>query len=291
MTARLTGSFLARFFVTLVVVAAACVAGWQLWTVYMVAPWTRDGRVRADVIGVTPDVSGLVSEVLVHDNQVVKAGAVLFRVDRARFDLALRQANAVVASRLAALEEAVREANRYQSLNNVAVSQEKQQQTQTTQQTAAAAYQQSLADRDVAALNLARAEVTAPANGQVTNFDLRPGDYVNAGKAVFAFIDTDTLHIEGYFEETKLDRIHPGDAVRVRLIGSGKVLMGKVESIAGGIEDRERQAGSNLLANVNPTFSWVRLAQRVPVRVALNPGQDTDSLVVGRTASVDVLGW
>jgi RND family efflux transporter MFP subunit len=284
------GRFLLRLLVTLVVVAAAGVAGWQLWQGYMEAPWTRDGRVRADVIGVTPDVSGLVAEVLVHDNQAVKRGDVLFRVDRARFDLAQRQAEAVVASRLAALQEAVREANRYQSLNNVAVSQEKQQQTQSAQEQAAAAYQQAMADRDVAALNLKRAEVTAPANGLVTNFDLRPGDYVNAGKAVFALIDTDTLHVDGYFEETKLDRIHPGDPARIRLIGARTDLHGKVESIAGGIEDRDRQAGSNLLASVNPTFSWVRLAQRVPVRITLDGGQDTAGLVVGRTATVEVGG-
>jgi RND family efflux transporter MFP subunit len=282
------GRVLLRLAVTLVAVAAASFAGWQLWLNYMEAPWTRDGRVRADVIGVTPDVSGLVAEVLVHDNQAVRRGDVLFRVDRARFDLAQRQAEAVVASRLAALQEAVREATRYQSLNNIAVSQEKQQQTQSAQEQATAAYQQAVADRDVAALNLKRAEVTAPANGLVTNFDLRPGDYVNAGKPVFALIATDTLHIDGYFEETKLDRIHPGDPVRIRLIGASTDLRGRVESIAGGIEDRDRQAGSSLLASVNPTFSWVRLAQRVPVRVALESGQATAGLVVGRTATVEV---
>lgn len=278
-----------RLAVTTLAVAAAAFVGWRLWDTYMEAPWTRDGRVRADVIGVTPDVSGLVAEVLVRDNQAVRRGDPVFRVDRARFEVAVRQADAVVASRLAALQESVREANRYQQLTNAAVSQEKQQQTQTAQAQAAAAFQQAQADRDAAMLNLTRAEVTAPANGIVSNFDLRPGDYVNAGKPVFALIDTDTLHVEGYFEETKLARIHPGDPVRVRLIGGGAVLRGTVESIAGGIEDRDRQAGSNLLASVNPTFNWVRLAQRIPVRVALDAGQPTADLVVGRTATVEVL--
>lgn len=279
---------LLRVLVTLVVVAAACFAGWRLWVGEMESPWTRDGRVRADVIGITPDVSGLVAEVLVHDNQVVHRGDVLFRVDKARFDLALRQAEAVMASRLASLQEAEREATRYQSLSSIAVSQEKQQQTATAQATAAAAYQQAMADRDTAALNLVRAEVTAAANGQVTNFDLRPGDYVNAGHPVFALIDTDTIHIDGYFEETKLGLIHPGDPVRIRLIGAKQFLSGTVESIAGGIQDRDLQVGGNLLASVNPTFSWVRLAQRIPVRVKLDAGQDA-SLVVGRTATVEVL--
>jgi RND family efflux transporter MFP subunit len=281
--------FLPRLAVTLVFVAAACIAGWQLWQTYMDTPWTRDGRVRADVIGVTPDVSGLVADVQVHDNQPVKRGDVLFRVDRARFDLALRQADAAVASRLAALQEAAREATRYQSLNNEAVSQEKQQQTQSAQQQAAAAYQQAVADRDIAALNLKRADVIAPANGLVTNFDLQPGDYVNAGKPVFALIDTDTIHVDGYFEETKLDRIHPGDPVRIRLIGAATDIVGKVQSIAGGIEDRDRAVGANLLANMTPTFSWVRLAQRVPVRITIDPGQGTGALIVGRTATVAVM--
>lgn len=278
-----------RVLVTATVVGVAAFVGWRLWVSELQSPWTRDGRVQADVIGVTPDVSGLLSEVLVHENQVVKQGDVLFRIDPARFMLALRQQEAVVASRLASLQEAEREASRYASLSSIAVSQEKQQQTGTAQSTAAAEYQQALADQDLAALNLVRAEVKAPANGQVTNFDLRPGDYVNAGHPVFALIDTDTLHVDGYFEETKLHLIHPGDPVEVRLIGGGAVLRGTVQSIAGGIENRDVQLGGNLLASVNPTFSWVRLAQRVPVRVTLDAGQDASTLVVGRTATVEVL--
>jgi multidrug resistance efflux pump len=133
----------------------------------------------------------------------------------------------------------------------------------------------------------AQADVTAPANGLVSTFDLRPGDYVNAGRPVFALIDTDTLRVEGYFEETKLARIHPGDPAGVRLIGPARDLAGRVESLAGGIEDRECQAGSNLLANVNPTFNWVRLAQRIPVRVTLDGG--TEGLIVGQTTTLEVV--
>ena len=277
-----------RIAVTLAVVAVAAVIGWQFWAYYMDEPWTRDGRVRADVVGVTPDVSGLVSDVPVRDNQQVKAGDVLFHIDRARFLLALQQSEAAVASRRAALDEAIRERDRYSSLSSAAVSQEKQQQTDAAAKAAQAAYQQSLADRDLAKLNLERTEVRAPVNGTITNFDLRPGDYVTAGKPVTALVDSDTLRVEGYFEETKLPRIHEGDRVVIHLMGDDTPLQGHVESIAAGIEDRDRSSSSSLLANVNPTFSWVRLAQRVPVRIALDSTADARPLVVGRTATVAV---
>lgn len=275
-----------RIGITLAAVAVAIVIGWRLWTYYLVEPWTRDGRVTADILGVTPDVSGLVAEILVHDNQPVRIGDTLFRIDRARFDLAVRQAQAVVASKLAAFQEAERENNRYQSLNNIAVSQEKQQQTGASLAQASAAYQQSQADLGVARLNLERSEVKATVNGIISNFDLRPGDYVTAGRAVIALVDTDSLRVDGYFEETKLGAIHPGDPATVRLLGGEPKLSGHVQSIAGGITDRERAAGPDLLANVTPTFAWVRLAQRVPVRVKLDAVPAGVNLIPGRTATV-----
>ncbi len=277
-----------RFAVTLVMVLLAALVGWRLWIYYMDEPWTRDGRVRADVVSVAPDVSGLVSEVLVHDNERVAKGQVLFRIDRARFDLALRLAQAAAESRRAALVEATREQTRYQALNSLSVSLEKQQQTETALQQAAAAYQQAEVDRDIAQLNLDRTNVTASVPGQITNFGLLPGNYVTAGKAVTALVATESLHVDGYFEETKLDQIHPGDPVSVRLLGDSTVLHGHVDSIAGGIEDRERDAGSSLLANINPTFSWVRLAQRIPVRIRLDASPENNRLLPGRTATVRV---
>lgn len=279
---------LGRLLMTLAMVAVAGFGGWSLWVYYMDAPWTRDGRVRADVVGITPDVSGLVSEVLVHDNQRVSKGDVLFRVDTARFELALRQSEALLASRLAAMQEAVREARRYGSLSDLSVSLERQQQTQAAQEQAIAAYQQATADRDLARLNLQRATVTAPLNGTVTNFDLQRGDYVTAGRAVFALVATDTLHVSGYFEETKLPRIHIGDRARMRLLGGNAELYGTVHSIAGAIEDRDRTTDpGSLLANVNPTFAWVRLAQRVPVRITLD--KVPEGLIAGSTVSVEIL--
>ena len=142
--------------------------------------------------------------------------------------------------------------------------------------------------RAVAALNLKRSDVVSPVDGIVTNVALEPGDYVTVGKGVMALIDSATLRVEGYFEETKLPRIHVGDRVEVRLMGEQQVLTGHVASIAAGIADRERSDAPDLLANINPTFSWVRLAQRVPVRVRLDDVPSNVDLVLGRTATVAV---
>src|SRR6516165_3396813 len=236
-----------RVLLTLVVVLVAIVVGWQLWSYYMLEPWTRDGRVRADVVPVAADVSGLISDVFVHDNEKVRKGQQLFRIDQRRFQYALDQAQLDAAK--AALE--------------------------------------------VAKLNLERSTVVAPVNGIVTNFDLLPGRYVNAGAAVFALIDSDTFRVEGYFEETKLRRIRIGEDATVKLIGDARVLSGHVESIALGIEDQNRTTSSELLAFVNPTFSWVRLAQRIPVRIKLDNVPPDLLLVAGRTATVSIgkISW
>ena len=286
MTRLLALSF--RLIVTLGMTAVAIIVGLALWDYYMQAPWTRDGRVRADVVGVAPDVSGLVTEVLVADNQVVKRGDVLFRIDPERFTLALRQAEAIVEGKKANAEQAAADYVRYTKLSDAAVSQQKVEAARAADLEAKAGYDQATADRDLAKLNLARSAVKASVNGRITNMELRPGTYVTTGHGVMALIDSDTLRVEGYFEETKLPRIQVGDRASIRLMGDKATLTGRVESFAGGIADRERTAGSNLLANVNPTFAWVRLAQRVPVRIALDPAPDGIRLVSGRTATVAV---
>jgi multidrug resistance efflux pump len=273
---------------TLLIVAAALVAGRYLWAYYQEAPWTRDGRVRADVVTIAPDVPGLITDVLVHDNQTVKRGDVLFHIDPDRFELALAQADAAVASRKAQMDEAAREAVRYEQLSSISVSREVQEQRQANADTTAAAYRQALVDRAVAQLNLKRSAVISPVDGTVTNVQLEPGDYVTTGKGVMALVDSATLRIEGYFEETKLPKIHPGDRAEVMLMGEKQPLTGRVQSIAAGIADRERTDSPDLLANINPTFNWVRLAQRVPVRVKPDVVPPGVELVLGRTATVTV---
>ncbi|WP_137933047.1 efflux RND transporter periplasmic adaptor subunit [Mesorhizobium comanense] len=275
-----------RVLVTVAVVAIAVVAAWKLWDDNMNAPWTRDAHVRADVVGVTPDVSGLVADVLVNDNQTVKKGDVLFQVDRQRFVVALAQSQAVVDGKQATLDQAKRNLDRLQRLTASAVSIQQIEEARSTVAEAESESLQASAAHDLAQLNLDRSEIRAPVNGIITNLSLRPGDYVTTGAATMALVDTDTVRIDGYFEETKLPRIEVGAKASIKPMGWKSSIPGHVSSIAAGIEDRERASGT-LLANINPTFTWVRLAQRVPVHIVLDGDAATKArLVVGTSASV-----
>ncbi len=281
--------YIGRVAVTGVVVAAALVGGKALWTHYQVDPWTRDGRVRADVVQVAPDVSGLVTRVDAVNDQTVKAGQPLFYVDRERYALALRQADALVAAQRAALAQARREFSRNRTLGDL-VAGEITEQSQSKVELSQAALSQALAARDVAALNLERTVVAAPTDGFLSDLTLRTGDYVTAGKPVLALIDSRSFRVEGYFEETKLSSLRIGQPVSVKVMGEDRALKGHIQSIAAGIEDRDRGLSNSMLPNVNPTFSWVRLAQRVPVRIALDQTPRDLRLIAGRTATVAVIG-
>ena len=278
-----------RVAVTGVVVAAALVGGKALWTHYQVDPWTRDGRVRADVVQVAPDVSGLVTRVDAVNDQTVKAGQPLFYVDRERYALALRQADALVAAQRAQLAQARRELARNRVLGDLVAGEITEQSLAKVEQ-GQAALAQAVAARDLAALNLSRTLVVAPTDGFLSDLTLRTGDYVTAGKPVLALIDSRSFRVEGYFEETKLSSLRIGQPVSVKVMGEDHALKGHIQSIAAGIEDRDRGASNSMLPNVNPTFSWVRLAQRVPVRVALDQTPRDLRLIAGRTATVAVIG-
>lgn len=303
----------------------------HIWNYYNAEPWTRDGRVRADVIEVSSDVSGLITEVLVEDNQSVTKGQVLFNIDVARQAVELEQAKSDLANAKAGLAKAEAEmaqskanivksqanivladknASRYASLMDGAISKQEQDQmfairdqshaehTQleaVTEQAKANIIQQKAlievaqSHVNLAQLNLKRSAVVAPADGTMSNFELRAGNYIQVGQPVAALVDRKALYVVGYFEETKLNKIHVGDQATVQLMGDSEKIKGHVQGIATGIEDRERSSTSGLLANVNPTFSWVRLAQRVPVKIILDEvPHDNLAFVAGRTATVHI---
>ena len=314
----------------LVVIAILCVV--HIWNYYNAEPWTRDSRVRGDVIQVSSDIAGLVTEVLVQDNQQVKKGQVLFKIDLARQALDVEQAKSDLAKAHSGLAEAQaglaqakanlvksaaniqladKTANRYSSLMDGAISKQEQDEVFATRDQSHAEHQQleaaiqqaeanvtqqkalieaAQSNLHLAQLNMNRAEVVAPADGTLSNFDMRPGNYVKVGQAVAALLDRKQLYVVGYFEETKLNKIHIGDAASVQLMGDSEKIKGHVQGIASGIEDRERTTSSGLLANVNPTFSWVRLAQRVPVKIILDEVPHNElAFVAGRTATVHIL--
>ncbi|WP_454817182.1 efflux RND transporter periplasmic adaptor subunit [Labrys neptuniae] len=282
-------SLFGRYALTLCLVATAALIALPVWGRYEQTPWTRDGRVRADVVRLAPDVSGLVSEVLVHDNEQVHAGDVIFRIDQARYALALKTAEAKADSSKAALDMANRDLVRYRQLGDASATRQKLEQVETNARQAGASYRQAQLDRDLAALDLARSSVKAPVDGIVTNLGIHPGDFLAAGVQAVALVDTASLRIEGYFEETKLRQVAIGDQARVRLMGDDAEITGRVESIAAAIADDQRGDTGNLLPKVVPTFSWVRLAQRIPVRIRITPVPAGIRLISGRTATVEII--
>ena len=286
-TLKSIGFALLRLAITLGVVALALLIGWRLYAGYELAPWTRDGRVRADLVQVAPDVSGLIDQVAVVDNQPVRAGQLLFSIDRARFTLAEQQAQDAVAAAQVALDEAAREVRRDRRLGAL-VPAEQLEQAEAKQAELAAALSGAQNTLAVAALNLERSEVRAPISGTIAGLDLLPGAYAVASKPVLVIVATQQLYIEGYFEETKLARIALGDKAEVRLMGESALLEGHVVSLAPAIADRERAASPTLLPDINPTFSWVRLAQRVPVRIVIDRLPPGVKLIAGRTATVTI---
>ena len=278
-----------RVVVTLAVVLLALLAGWWLWHFYMIAPWTRDARVRADVVTIAPDVSGWVVELKVRDNQQVKAGDLLMSIDRERYHAALDKARALAETRRQQLNLRQHEASRRVHLGPQAISAELRENAQINAEIARAEFQQAEAEVKLAELNLARSEVRAPRAGQITNLHLAQGNYVQAGQAVMALVADDSFYVQAYFEETKLPGIRVGAPAEVILMSGGEPLQGKVQSISRGITDRNAAADAQLLADVEPTFNWVRLAQRIPVRIELDELPKELLLSAGMTASVRVM--
>jgi multidrug resistance efflux pump len=283
-----------RVLLTLVLVVAAGLLSYALARYYLYSPWTRDARVRADVVTVAADVSGYVDDVRVRNNQFVHKGDVLFVIDQDRYKLALATAEASV---VAARAQSSMLLNQYQRRLKLtpgsSISIENLDNAHRQAETAAANYQQAVAARDTAALNLKRTEVRATVNGFITNLTLTVGTYAPQGQPVMALIDNDSYRIEAYFEETKISQIKPGAAAEIHLMDGSPALRGTVLGIARGITDRDNPNGPQLLSSINPTFTWVRLAQRIPVSlhityvppgVLISAGMSCTVIVTGRVS-------
>jgi RND family efflux transporter MFP subunit len=254
----------------------------------MFSPWTRDARVHADVVSIAPDVSGFLRDLRVKDNQFVHKGDVLLVLDQDRYKLAVATAEANVAARRAEMEMRQHVADRRAHLTNLSTSVEERENAAFTANAAVAAYAQAVADLATARLNLDRTVVYAPVNGFITNLTLDVGQYAAVGAKLLAVIDSDSYRVEGYFEETKIPRVRPDQPVKIFLMSGDPPLSGRVESISRGITDRDNNSGPELLANVTPTFEWVRLAQRIPVRIRIETIPDDVRISSGMTCTVVV---
>jgi multidrug resistance efflux pump len=276
-----------RFVVTIAMVLVAIVLGDALWRAYMLAPWTRDGRVQVQVVDIAPEVAGTVISVPVSDNQFVHRGDVLFVIDPLRFRLAIAQAQAQYESTKQQQQQRESDMRRRRGLNGL-VSAEEQETSTNTAAVASSAMEAAKAALDLDKLNLARSTLYAPVDGFVTHLRLRVGDYATAGAARLTMVDSSSFWISGYFEETKLAQIRVADIARVKLMGYDATIAGHVESIGRGIADTNDGVAANGLPSVNPVFTWVRLAQRIPVRIAIDHVPPGIVLAAGMTASISV---
>jgi RND family efflux transporter MFP subunit len=277
-----------RLGTTLFMALLAVVAGRAMWEHYMLSAWTRDGRVRAETVNVAAEIFGKVTEVKVMDNQFVKKGELLFTIDAREFELAVARTEASLESRRQEMLVHEELSKRRSQLSALAVSKEEQQTSESSASVSQAAYQEAKAQRDLAKLNLERTRVLAPCNGYVTNLRLRTGDYAMVGQTKLTVIDSDSYWVSGYFEETKMPRITEGDRATVELMGVTPPLEGHVESISRGIADQNGGVDAQGLVNVNPVFYWVRLAQRIPVRIHLDRTPEGVLLAAGASCTVTV---
>jgi multidrug resistance efflux pump len=277
-----------RFALTLFLLAFAAFAVVGLWEHYMVAPWTRDGQIRVQVADIAPQVPGQIVKLSVQDNQFVHEGDLLYVIDQGDYKVALDLAKADVASKAADLEVKKNENERRRKLTTLSTSIEEKQIYEGSYSVAQAAYQTALANLEQAQLNMQRTEVHSTVNGFVTNLLLRVGDYANKGSPNIAIVDSDSYWVAGYFEETKLGSFQVGDVAQVNLMGFDEQLTGHVESITRGISSPNATVSTQGLPSVEAVYTWVRLAQRVPVRIKIDNVPPTITLTAGLTATVIV---
>ncbi|WP_439134907.1 efflux RND transporter periplasmic adaptor subunit [Pseudomaricurvus sp.] len=272
---------------TVLVVVVAIFAGSWVWHHYLYSPWTRDGRIRAEVITIAPDVSGWVTHSNTFNNQRVSAGDVLFTIDDTRYQSAVAEQKAFVAQQRIAWDLARHQYQRRIKLSdNKTISEEDVDTARINAESAKAAYDLAQARLNTALIDLQRTQVKAPVSGTVNNLTLREGNYVNKGAPVFSLIKDGSFYVTGYFEETKLQHVSVGQRARITLMGGDNQLTGKVISIAQGIADTNTASNNQLLPEVQQSFNWVRLAQRIPVDIALDTVPDNINLSSGMTVSI-----
>ena len=274
--------------ITLGFVLLAAVLGWLAWDNWVVQPWTRDGRVRVYVVSMAPEVAGRIVQLKVKDNQYVQRGDVLMVIDPSDYAIAVATDEAALKQAIYDARNKGTQADRRRQLTTLSTSTEERQNYATGALEADTMVQQAQSRLAQARVNLERTQMHASANGWVTNLQARVGDYATVGQRNIAVVDADSFWIDGYFEETALARIHDGDTARIYLMGYRKMLRGHVDSLARGIQVPNAQPDASGLAHVNPIFTWVRLAQRIPIRIQFDDVPPDVRLVAGLTATVEV---
>jgi multidrug resistance efflux pump len=273
---------------TLLILVFAVLAALVIWDYYVTAPWTRDGSIRAQVANVAPQVSGQITEIRVVDDQYVHQGDVLYVIDPFDFQVALDTDKAQLRQKAADLQVKQVQAERRQHLTDLATTPEEQQLYVGSATQAQAVFDAAQQQVEQAEINLKRTQVRSPVNGYITNLLLRVGDYAHAGMTNISVIDADSYWIDGYFEETKMAHVCIGDRAEAQLMGYSDPIVGRIQSVTRGISVSNAAPSTQGLPNVNPVYTWVRLAQRVPVRIGITHVPAGVPLVSGMTATVTI---
>lgn len=281
-------AFFKKYAITIITVFIAIIAIRLLWNYYMLSPWTRDARIRTDIVTVTSDVSGYISELLIKDNQEVKKGDILLKINDDRYRAEVQRAKAQVEMKKEYLRLKIHEAERRISLDTHAISSELKENAKIEVDIAKADLLVAEAALKQAEIDLNRTIIYAPKSGVISNLHLVEGNYVKTGESVVAIIVKDSYYIQAYLEETKLAQVKVGMPVKIRLMNGNIKFTGVVESISAGITDQSTTTDNQLLANVTPTYNWVRLAQRIPVRIKIDEIPKDIHLANGMTASVRI---
>lgn len=280
---------ISRTAITLILVILAFVAIFRAWVYYTESPWTRDARFSADVVAIAPDVSGLITQVNIKDNQLVNKDQVLFTIDQPRYQKALEEAEADVAYYKALASEKRREAGRRNQLGIQAMSREEIDQANNVLQTVEHQLAKAQATRDLARLDLDRTVIRAPAAGWVTNLNVFNGEFITRGSTAVALVKKNSFYVLAYLEETKLEGVRKGYRAEVTPLGSNRIIKGTVDSIAAGVTNASSSNDAKGMATIDSNLEWVRLAQRVPVRIHLDEQQD-NVWPAGTTATVVITG-
>jgi RND family efflux transporter MFP subunit len=283
-----TARFLLRKVATATLAVAAVLVALVTWDHYNAGPWTRDGRVRVHVASVAPQISGQIKELRIADNQFVHKGDILYVIDPFDFDVALGANKATLQQRMADLNVKQLQSERRNRLSDLSASVEQKQVYEGSALQAKAAVDLAREQVRQAEINLQRTEVRSPVHGIVTNLLLREGDYARQGATNVSIIDADSYWVDGYFEETKLARLCVGDRAEARLMGYSAPIIGHIATVTRGISVSNAAASTQGLPNVDPVYTWVRLAQRVPVRIAIDQVPPGVPLVSGLTATVTI---
>ncbi|EMO4853202.1 p-hydroxybenzoic acid efflux pump subunit AaeA [Enterobacter hormaechei] len=280
---------ISRTAITMALVILAFIAIFRAWVYYTESPWTRDARFSAEVVAIAPDVAGLITAVNVHDNQLVKKDQVLFTIDQPRYQKALEEAEADVAYYNALAAEKRREAGRRNKLGIQAMSREEIDQSNNVLQTVLHQLAKAQATRDLAMLDLERTVIRAPSDGWVTNLNVYAGEFITRGSTAVALVKQNSFYVLAYMEETKLEGVRPGYRAEITPLGSNRVLKGTVDSVAAGVTNSSSTNDTKGMATVDSNLEWVRLAQRVPVRIRLDE-QQSNLWPAGTTATVVITG-